>query len=299
MKKTFDVIGFGALNLDRLYRVERIAKPGEHEKILDAFEAPGGSAANTIAGLANLGLKTGFAGAVGTDSAAEILLNDFRKRKVNAKGIIKIKGFSGTALGFIDKSGERTLYPYPGVNNLLSKKDVGMYYFNKAKIIHMTSFVGEKQFAIQKDTVKKLKGTKLSFSPGDLYTRKGLTALMPLIKKTSILFLNESEIKELTKAGYVEGSRILLYCGAKTVVVTLGAKGCFVADDNISIHVPAKKTRVVDTTGAGDAFAAGFLYTIVRGGSVVEAAVNGNKAASICIRETGARTCLACRKDLI
>jgi len=70
--KKFDVIGFGALNLDRLYRVERIAKPGEHEKILGAFEAPGGSAANTVAGLAGLGLRTGFVGAVGTDSTADI-----------------------------------------------------------------------------------------------------------------------------------------------------------------------------------------------------------------------------------
>jgi ribokinase len=299
MKKSFDVIGFGALNLDRLYRVERIAKPGEHEKILGAFEAPGGSAANTVAGLAGLGLKTGFVGAVGTDSAAEILLNDFRKRKVDVKGIKKKGGFSGTIIGFIDERGERTLYPYPGVNNLFSKKDVSMDYINKASFLHMTSFVGDAQFQIQKDVVKKLKGTNLSFSPGDLYTRKGLSALAPIIKKTSILFLNESEMKELTSAAYVQGSKKLLDLGVETVVVTLGGKGCFVADKEKEIHAPAKKIKVLDTTGAGDAFAAGFLYTIVRGGSIDLAAVNGNIAASICIRETGARTCLACRKDLL
>ena len=297
--KKFDVIGFGALNLDRLYRVERIAKPGEHEKILGAFEAPGGSAANTVAGLAGLGLRTGFVGAVGTDSTADILVGDFKKRKVDIKGIKKKGGFSGTIIGFIDESGERTLYPYPGVNNLLTKKDVSMDYINQASFLHITSFVGDAQLKIQKEIAQKLRDTKLSFSPGDLYTRKGLGALAPIIKKTSILFLNESEMKELTGKGYVPGSKKLLDLGVETVVVTLGGKGCFVADKEKEIHAPAKKIKVLDTTGAGDAFAAGFLYTIVRGGTIGLAAINGNIAASICIRETGARTCLANRKDLL
>ena len=69
-EKVFDVVGFGALNLDKLYQVSRIAKAGEHMPILGVTESPGGSAANTIAGLAKLGARCGFIGAVGNDAEA-------------------------------------------------------------------------------------------------------------------------------------------------------------------------------------------------------------------------------------
>ena len=298
MKKSFDVVGFGALNLDRLYRVDRIAEPGEHEKILEAFEAPGGSAANTVAGLARLGLKTGFVGAVGNDSAGEVLLGDFRKRKVDVKGVKVYNSSSGTIIGFIDSCGERTLYPFPAANNLLQEKDVRADIIRKAKILHMTSFVGDKQFGLQKKIINKLGDTILSFSPGDLYTRKGLSALRPFIKKSGIVFLNDSEIRQLTSKGYIEGANILLSEGADMVVVTLGELGSYVATEKESHHVPAKKTKPIDTTGAGDAYAAGFLYSIIRGKTIRDAARNGNKSASVCIMGVGARTLLACAKDL-
>jgi ribokinase len=77
-----DVIGFGALNLDKLYRVNKIAREDEESFITDLKESAGGSAANTIVGLARLGLKTGFIGKVGADREGELLLQDFRNEEV-------------------------------------------------------------------------------------------------------------------------------------------------------------------------------------------------------------------------
>jgi len=296
MKK--EVVGFGALNLDKLYRAKNLAKAGRHEEILDACDAPGGSAANTIAGLANLGLKTGFIGVIGNDSEGEAMLNDLRKRGVDTKGIKKLSGRSGSIIGFIDSRGERTLYPFPGANNRLEKKHIDPSYINGAGFVHMTSFVGEKQFRLQKELLKGLGDIRLSFSPGDLYTKKGYSTLKPFIKKSSVLFLNESEIKQLTGKRYDSGAKALIDDGAVIVAVTLGRKGCFVADQYQSHLIPGYKTHVSDTTGAGDAFAAGFLYTLIRGGTLKQAGINGNKAASICIQKVGARTKLAGKKEI-
>ena len=124
-EKKLDVAGFGALNLDRLYRVKRIAKKGEHMPILDATDSPGGSAANTVAGLARLGARCGFIGAVGDDAEGKIMLDDFKRYEVDTNGITVLKDAkTGIIIGFVDSKGERTLYPYPGANSLLEREDI-------------------------------------------------------------------------------------------------------------------------------------------------------------------------------
>ncbi|NIV44468.1 carbohydrate kinase family protein, partial [Candidatus Bathyarchaeota archaeon] len=92
----FDVLGFGALNVDKLYKVNRIAREDEESFVLDFQEAPGGSAANTVAGLAKLGLKTGYIGKVADDHEGKLLLKDFRRENVDIGGItIASTGRSG------------------------------------------------------------------------------------------------------------------------------------------------------------------------------------------------------------
>jgi len=83
----FHVVCFGALNMDKLYRVNRIAREDEHSFITDYVKAPGGSAANTAVGLARLGLKVGFIGKVADDKEGKFLLNDFKKENVDIRGV--------------------------------------------------------------------------------------------------------------------------------------------------------------------------------------------------------------------
>jgi ribokinase len=293
-----DVIGFGALNLDRLYRVERIAREGEHIAIKDMKESPGGSAANTIAGLARLGFNTGFIGAVGDDNEGVTLIEDFRACSVDTRGISILDGRTGVIIGFIDDDGERTLYPYPGVNSVLGEADLDMDYVRNTGFLHLTSFVDEKQFKLQKKLIQKLPDVKISFGPGILYARKGLKALLPVLKKSFVVFLNEVEVKEITGFGYGEGSGLLIEKGAGIVAVTLGKEGCFVRDEGDSHLIPAYSAPVLDSTGAGDAFATGFLYTLLRGGSILDAGREGNRIASLCIQEIGAREGLPYKKNL-
>ena len=286
----FDVIGFGALNVDKLYKVNRIAREEEESFVLDFQEAPGGSAANAIAGLARLGLKTGYIGKVANDPEGKLLLRDFIRKKVDTNGIVIVStGRSGVVTGYVDIKGQRALYVDPGVNDTLRSEEISLEYASKAKFLHLTSFVGKKPFKAQNKLVKELPKIKVSLDPGEIYARKGLATLKTLIKRSFAVFPNENEVRMLTGKELEEGSEILIKKGAGIVAVKLGEKGCYVTDGEEKYLVKSYRTKVVDTTGAGDAFCAGFLYALIKGKDIYACAKLGNFVASRCITQIGAR----------
>jgi ribokinase len=299
--KLFDVIGFGALNVDKLYKVNKIAGPEEEGFIKGFEEACGGSAANTVVGLARLGCKVGFIGKVAKDPEGKMLMEGFRREGVNTKGIIRADaGRSGTVMGFVDERGERALYVDPGVNDTISFEEIDVGYACQAKFIHLTSFVGKMSFETQKRLVENLpEDVKVSLDPGELYAGKGMKALNPILKRTFVFMPNSRELALLTGIeDYVKGVEKMLELGIKIVAVKLGGKGCYVTDGRESHHVEAFKVQIVDTTGAGDAFCAGFLYGLLNGKSLKECAKLGNFVASRCIMKMGARTGLPRLEDL-
>ncbi|MFW9806404.1 MAG: carbohydrate kinase family protein [Candidatus Thorarchaeota archaeon] len=128
-----EVIGFGALNIDNIYRVRCILEDGE-SLAREAGSFPGGSAANTIYGLSKLGINTGFIGAIGNDNQGKSLIRDFDKSGVETRYIIvKAKARTGKTLCFSNNLGKRSIYILPGSNNLLSIDDVNLSYINSAK----------------------------------------------------------------------------------------------------------------------------------------------------------------------
>lgn len=296
----FDVVCFGALNMDRLHRVNEIAKGGEERFILGFKESPGGSAANTAAGLAKLGVKTGYVGKVANDREGQILLGDFRNVGVNTDGItVSRKGKSGAVIGFVDQTGERAMYLDPGANDQLGFEEINLKYAGSAEFLHLTSFRGEKPFDAQKKLVEALpRAVKVTLDPGDIYARRGLRSLMPIIKRCFAVFPNESEIKLLTGKNYEKGSEALIEMGVSLVAVKLGAKGCYVTDGREDHLIKPYQVNVVDTTGAGDAFCTGFLYGLIKNKGLGECGKLGNFVASRCIRAAGAREGLPTLSDL-
>lgn len=292
-----DVIGIGALNFDRLYMVEKIAGAGSEEKARSVVEAPGGSAANTIAGLSRLGARTGFIGTVGRDRGGEFILSDLKKEKVDITGVKKTNGATGTIIGFVDKKGERALYAYPGVNDALDINKRQSKLAQSARYIHLSSFVGEGPLKVQKRLLGELKGTKVSFAPGMLYAKK-FSKIKPIIKKSAILFLNKEETELITGLTCQKGAKELFEMGPRIVAVTLGKKGCFVIDESGTKAVKGYNAKAVDTTGAGDAFAAGFLYSQLLGRDIELCAKVGNWTASKCIATPGARDGLPYKRAL-
>lgn len=295
-----DAIGFGALNIDHLFQVTGVLTDDE-AAIIEQQRLPGGSAANTIYGLAKLGLRAGFIGAVGDDEDGKILLNSFKEVGVDISQIKAKKGAkTGSVLALIDKKGGRALYVEPGANSLLAWEDLNIDYARRAKLLHLSSFVDDRQLELQKALVTQLHPTaKVSFSPGAIYARKGLEALMPIIDEAYIIFVNRKELKLLTGKGIEEGAKELRRHGCRIVAVTLGEEGSYVAAEECDpwIEVVTAK-QVVDTTGAGDAFATGFLYGLLNGRSLKECAHLGGIVASFCVSQIGARSGLPDRGEL-
>jgi len=298
--KVFDAVAFGGLNVDKLFKVNKIAKAEEESFIIDCEEACGGSAANSIVGLARLGCKVGFIGKIADDREGKMLVKDFCREGVDTKGITHAKrGRSGAVMGFVDEKGERALYIDPGVNDTIEFNEINMEYAFQTRFLHLTSFVGEKSYQTQKRLIEALPQTvKLSFDPGELYARKG-SILEPIIEKTFVLMPNFNELELLTKtADYRKGADVLLKKGVEIVAAKFGRKGCYVTDGRENHLIDAFKVKVVDTTGAGDAFCAGFLYGLISDKSLYECGRLGNFVASRCIMKMGARPGLPTIKDL-
>ena len=296
---SLDCVGFGALNVDRLYNVERIARLGEETFVTDSKEYLGGSAANTVIGLARLGHKVGYVGKLGNDEAAKSHIHSFLHEGVDTHGIVQDKrSRSGLVLGFIDQRGERTLYVDPGVNDTLDFEEVNQEYAASAKFVHMTSFVGDRPFRAQLKLLEARPSIQVSFDPGEIYARKGLQVMRPFLKRSRVVFPNEGELRILTGEGPEQGAKTLLREGAGIVAVKLGERGCFVTDGKDSSSVPVFKVGVVDTTGAGDAFCAGFLHGLIAGKDIYECAKLGNLVASKKLTKPGAREGLPSLEDI-
>jgi ribokinase len=297
---TFDVVGFGALNVDKLFKVNIIAKREEEGFVTDFKISGGGSAANTIVGLARLELMTGFVGKVASDTEGKFLLDELREEGVDVKGINLTKtGRSGKVMGYIDRDGDRALYVDPGVNNELEYADINLDYVSDTKLIHLSSFVAEKPLDAQKKLINQLSDVKVCFDPGALYARKGFSELKQIIKRSYVILPNELEIKLLTGQDYKQGTKTFLELGAEIVAVKLGKRGCYVTDGKESHTIEAYQVEVVDTTGAGDAFNAGFIYGLVKGKDLLECGRLGNFIASRCVSKMGARTGLPRLADLM
>lgn len=286
-----DVIGFGALNVDKLHTVENIACNDEESFIKSQKDTPGGSAANTVIGLARLGCPTSIIGKIAEDDDGDLIELNLAMNEVYTNNLIYAdKGNTGKVLGFVDEKGERCLYVDPGVNDEIVLDEINLLNLSKCKIMHYTSFVGD-SFKTQIELLDKLNdNTLLSFDPGMLYVQKGFDELKPILDRTDILLINESELRLLCnndKDSLKDLAIGFLELGIGTVVVKQGAKGVFAMDNSTDCFVEAYKSDVVDTTGAGDSFNSGFLYSFLKGYDLEKSCKIGNWVASKSIEGFG------------
>lgn len=285
------VIGFGALNLDKIYRVDKIPRADEEGFVKDLQLIPGGSAANTIVGLSRLGLETAYIGKLGNDAEGEILLSDLIKENVNSKAIIRGEGRSGTATILVDDAGNRAILVDPGVNDTIRYEEIDLDFVKKYKLIHLTSFIcknGLDSFNSQQRIVEEFE--IVSFDPGMPYAERGAKEMIKILKRTTIFLPNKTEIERMFEIDYKSAAEECLSLGIDFVVVKLGSEGCWVKTLNKELQVKAFNVKVVDTTGAGDAFNTGFIYGFLRGKDLETCAKMGNYVASICIQHIGARS---------
>ncbi len=243
---------------------------------------PGGSALNFAVNLTRLGIRTGLLTRLGNDGYGKLILDKLNQIGVDTTHCININAKTGMAFISVDDYGKRSIYSFPGANAKLNLKKEEIDYIKSAKLIHLAGVYWEIAWEVAKHA------SKLSFSPGPLLSSYGIDKLKKVIKKSEFLFLNQREVNILTNYSLDEGSQLLLDEGASKVIVTLGNAGAkLYTKDNIII-APTEKIKALDSTGAGDAFAAGFIFKYLQDEDSKESLEFANQVASSCVKFLGA-----------
>ncbi len=281
---SYDFVCFGALNADICYLVEKL--PGEDEEtyVIDSKVYSGGSAANTASALAFFGNSVAFYGKVGRDEYGKMLLEEFKKWGVEP--LVSYGERSGKAIVLVYRVGRRAILVDPGANDEVEESpQVG------GKILHLTSFVCRKGDSPFKAQVKAARAfDKVSLDPGAIYAER--RDVWKLIEECSVFMPNAGEIEKICGCDYRKACELALRRMRRenrVVVVKLGEKGCFATDGVREVKVEAFRVKAVDTTGAGDAFNAGFLHAWIKGYGLEECSKAGNFVAGYNVQRYGAR----------
>ncbi len=277
--------------------VDAVAAGELHREMPVAFEASGGSAANTMVGLASLGGTAAFIGKVRDDAVGDVFRRDIR-----ASGVAFDTPASGDGpstarcLVLVTPDAQRTMCTFLGACVLLGPDDVDEAVVAAARVTYLEGYLWDppaaKQAFLAAAAVAHAAGRSVALSLSDPFcVVRHRDSFADLVRgHVDVLFANEDEILALYDAADVEAAvaEARRHCGV--VVVTRGARGAVAADADAVVAVPAEPVaRVVDTTGAGDLFASGFLFGLTRGLGLEACARLGAIAAAEIVSHHGAR----------
>lgn len=300
----FDIITFGSAVVDVFVDTDIAEKKGAicypaGSKILLKnlrFDV-GGGGTNTAVAFSKLGFKTGYIGKIGDDSDGESVLEVLKKENVKFLGKIKSDSITGYSIILDSRSHERTILTYKGINDELKENEISFRNL-KTKWLYLSSLLGE-SFKTQKNLVNYLhkKGTKIAFNPSE-YIIKVLD-LKPILKFTEVLILNKEEAELLCKKNRAREKdllRGLSSLGPKIVVITDKDREILAYDGERKYSLIPHKVKVVERTGAGDAFASGFVAGKIAGKSIEESLRLGLQESESVIRHFGAKNGLIRRR---
>jgi len=277
----------GSMQLVDIERSGRIREACRH---LQQSFASGGSAANTIHAIARLGVHASFIGKVGNDDYGQVFREDLEKH--NIKPILFYSDtHSGRAVALISPDKERTFATHLGAAIELSSADINAEHFNGHNIFHIEGYTVqdhallEKALQIAKDQNMEISIDMASYN----VVEENLEFLRSIVKEyVDIVFANEEEAKSFTgKTPEKALDEIADMC--KIAVVKIGEEGSLVKSGETIFRIPAISADVVDTNGAGDIYAAGFLYGYSQGWPLDKCASAGGILAGKLIEITGAR----------
>ena len=288
------IVAIGDADMDIFLRVERLPRHDEKIVALAHHHCPGGMAANFASAVAMLGTPSAFMGLVGDDAFGRATLADMESRGVDTRSV-RVKAGEETffCVGLLDQSGEKALILAPTTTMSPAPADLDLDAIAGAWLIHLTAHnlataLAAAHHASMHDVLVSVDLELSGIAPED----PRFDLLFTLI---DILFVNEHTLCALLgrERSLAESARLVQRRGPSTVVVTRGARGALVAHgDEPIVHVPGFAVPVVDTTGAGDCFAAAFVHSRFRGETPSESLRFAVVAAALAVTDIGARTAL-------
>ena len=253
----------------------------------------GGSVANSVVGLSQLGNRVGFIGKVNDDNLGQKYEDGLKKEKVNF--LYKKKSEStptGTCLILITPDSERTMCTFLGIAGKINDKDVDANLIKNAEITFLEGYLwdeGEPKKAFDKAI---LNSNKVAMSLSDLFcVERHKAQFLELVKnKLDIIFANEQEILSLIESDSFDEAVTFLKNLNKNIVITRGEKGAIAINKGEIEECAAEKNlNIADLTGAGDLFAAGYLHGIINNLTTKESLIKGTELSSKIIQKIGAR----------
>lgn len=257
----------------------------------------GGSVANSIVGISQQGLKTAFIGKVNHDD----LGNEFKKGLMEENVEFKYspdtsQNYTGRCIILVTSDAERTMNTYLGISQQLTENDIDMKVIENSSILYLEGYLwdlDEAKNAIKKSILKaKASSTLVAFSMSDAFcVDRFREEFFEIVNDfADIIFANESEIKSLFQTDDLEYVKNECMKKNKIFAITLGSKGALIIKQNEIFNIdPEIIDNLVDTTGAGDLFAAGFLSEYIKSQQIDSCGKFGVKLASQIIQRFGAR----------
>ncbi len=305
------IIGIGNAIIDVICKVDesflqnnsltkstmKLVDQNEFQKLLSSLKIEntisGGSVANSIVGLSQLGNKVGFIGKINNDDLGKKYEDGLKKENVKffytkKKELIP----TGTCLILITPDSERTMVTFLGTAGKISENDIDVSVIKNSELLFLEGYLwdeGEPRKAFDK-AIKN--SNKVAMSLSDLFcVERHKTHFLELVKnKLDITFANEQEIMSLINTKKIEDVIEFSKRVGKLIVVTRGSKGALAIDNNEVIECSAKKNlKILDLTGAGDLFAGGFLHGFINGKNIYKSLEKGTEMSSKIIQIIGAR----------
>jgi sugar/nucleoside kinase (ribokinase family) len=319
--KNFDVVGIGNAIVDIIARCDegflskhdlakgsmRLIDAEEANRLYSAMgpavERSGGSVANAIAGLASFGARCGFIGRVAADQFGGIFRHDIRSLGVHYDTLPASDGApTARCLILVTPDGERTMNTFLGASVDFRPEDLDLDLIGNAKVVYLEGYLFDRDAAKAafRDAARAAKeaGAKVALTLSDAFCvdrhRDDFRALVR--HGADIVFANEKEITSLYQVNSFEEAADRAMNDCEMAVLTRSEAGSIIVAAGETIEIEAEKARVVDLTGAGDLYSAGFLYGLTHGASLRECGRLGSLAAAEAISHIGARPEISLQK---
>ena len=311
----YDVVGIGNAIVDVMAKVgdgflsERSLPKGGmvlldalsagkiYQDIIPQREVSGGSAANTVAGMASLGLACAFIGKVHDDALGQAFSRDIGATGIDFFTKPLTQGPStGRSIVLVTPDAERSMFTYLGASTHLSLEDIDEEIIKSARMTYVEGYLWEEESAkeaiLKAAEIAHANNRDFVFSLSDKScVERHREEFLDLIKNhVDILFGNEDELDSLFESDDFEHNLDLIKPMVDIAAITRNIKGSVVVSGRVKTFVESETVEnVVDTTGAGDLYAAGFLYGLINGRSIGTCAMIGSLAAAEIINHYGAR----------
>lgn len=287
--KRFDMVVVGDLNADLILNTTNVPTFGQVEKLVDdATLVLGSSAAIFACGAARLGLRVGFIGKVGNDTFGQFVTDQLTAAGVDTTGIVKDVSAKTGITVILSRGADRAILTYLGAFGKLSFQDIDPAYLRQARHLHIASYFLLRQL---KPDVSRLcdlaHESGLSVSLDTNYDPAEEWAVGDLLQHIDIFLPNEVELCAIARQSDTELALNLIGHSVPIVAVKRGADGADLRAGSVAAHADIFPVEVVDTTGAGDTFDAGFLYAWLNGWSQEDALRFAATCGSLSTRTIG------------